>query len=227
MRRRLRLPTPSMAVAMVALTVALGGTSYAAVAITGSDVENGSLTGRDIDNGSLTGADVRNNRLRGADVQGIRGGDIRNGSLNARDFKDGQLPRTRWALVREDGQIEAQSGGFTVVSAYQANPPGAAGNVYINTGDDLTDNGIGATIALQNAADQNGDGLTNGRAPGADDNPEFSGEITASRCAIGGQVSCAPPGANVPNVLVVSPRNSDGTLPPAGARKRFYVTVTG
>jgi hypothetical protein len=216
-----------MAVAMVALTVALGGTSYAAVAITGSDVENGSLTGRDIDNGSLTGADVRNNSLRGADVQGIRGGDIRNGSLNARDFKEGQLPRTRWALVREDGQIEAQSGGFTVVSAYQANPPGAAGNVYIDTGDDLTDNGIGATIALQNAADQNGDGLTNGRAPGADANPEFSGEITASRCAIGGQVTCAPPGANVPNVLVVSPRNSDGTLPPAGARKRFYVTVTG
>ncbi len=134
--------------------------------------------------------------------------------------------RSRWVLVNAEGQIEAQSGGFSIVAAYPQGSP-AAGNVYIQSGDDLSDNGIQATIALQNQTEQGGAVGTTGADPGADANPEFSGEITASRCAIGGQVTCAPPGANVANVLVVSPRNSDGTLPPAGARKRFYVTVTG
>ena len=218
MRFRLRLPSPAMFVALVALTAALGGTAYAAVVVTGQNVRNG----------SLTGADVRSNSLSGSDVRDVRGGDIRDGSLTSREFRAGELPgATRWVLVNAAGQIEAQSGGFRVVSGYQANPPGAAGNVYIDAGDNLTDNGIVASVALQNAADHNGDGLTNGRAPGADSNPEFAGEISASRCAIDNVVTCAPPGANAPNVFVVSPRNSDGTLPPDNARKRFYTVITG
>ena len=60
-------------VASLALFVALGGSSYAAVAITGKDVRDGSLTGADIRNHSLTAADVKP------------------GSLLASDFKPGQL----------------------------------------------------------------------------------------------------------------------------------------
>ena len=208
MRRHLRLPSPAMLVALTALTFALGGTAYATVVISGKDVRNG----------SLTGADVRSNSLTGSDVRG----------LTARDFRQGQLPQeSRWVLVDAAGQIEAQSGGFRVVSGYGANPPGAAGNVYIDAGENLTDNGIVATVALQNAADHNGDGVMNGRAPGADANPEFAGEISASRCAIQNAVTCAPPGANVPSAFVVSPRNSDGSVPPDNARKRFYAVITG
>jgi hypothetical protein len=51
---KIRLPSPSMAVALTALAVALGGTSYAAVTITGKNVRNSSLTGADIKNNSLT-----------------------------------------------------------------------------------------------------------------------------------------------------------------------------
>ncbi|MBJ7331978.1 MAG: hypothetical protein JHC95_18925 [Solirubrobacteraceae bacterium] len=47
--------------------------------------------------------------------------------------------RTRWVLVNAAGQIEAQSGGFTVQSGYVANPAGAAGNVYIDAGEDLSE----------------------------------------------------------------------------------------
>lgn len=130
-------------------------------------------------------------------------------------------------LVNAAGQIEAQSGGFTVQSGYGAVPPGAAGNVYIDAGEDLSDNGIVATMALQNATDQNGDAVVNGRALGADNNPEFAGEISATRCAIPGVVTCAPAGTNVPSTFVVSPRNSDGTVTAEGARKRFYVAITG
>jgi hypothetical protein len=133
--------------------------------------------------------------------------------------------RPRWALVNAAGEIEAQSGGFTVKSAYGP-PAGAVGNVYIDAGEDLSNAGITATIALQNQVDQNGDGVTNGRAPGADANPEFSGEITATRCAIAGVVACAPTGTNTNTHLVVSPRLSDGQVTTAGDRKRFYVTVT-
>jgi len=63
-RRQVRL-TYANVVASLALFVALGGSSYAAVSITGKEVRDGSLTSRD----------------------------VRNHSLLARDFKAGQLPR--------------------------------------------------------------------------------------------------------------------------------------
>ena len=133
---------------------------------------------------------------------------------------------TRWVLVNAAGQIEGQSGGFTVASGYQAVPPGAAGNVYINAGEDLTDNAITSTIALQNQVEQDANGNTNGRAPGSDANAEFSGEITATRCAIPSVVSCAPPGTNTNTHFVVSPRLSDGQVTDPTNRKRFYVIIS-
>ena len=61
-------------VSVLALFVALGGSSYAAIQVTGKNVRNSSLTGKDLRNNSITGADVRNR------------------SLLAADFKPGQLP---------------------------------------------------------------------------------------------------------------------------------------
>jgi hypothetical protein len=58
--------------ATVAVFIALGGTSYAAIKITGKNVKNGSLTGADIKSNSITGSDIK--------------------SLTAKDFKRGQLP---------------------------------------------------------------------------------------------------------------------------------------
>ena len=61
----------------------------------------------------------------------------------------------------------------------------------------------------------------------ADINPEFSGEITATRCAITGVVGCAPTTTNDVNHFVVSPRLSDGQPTDATNRKRFYIVITG
>jgi hypothetical protein len=61
-------------VATLALFVALGGSSYAALIITGTSVKDGSLTGKDLKDNSVTSGDVRNN------------------SLLKKDFKAGQLP---------------------------------------------------------------------------------------------------------------------------------------
>jgi hypothetical protein len=60
--------------ATIAVFIALGGSSYAAVKVTGKNVKDGSLTGKDVKNSALTGVDVKN------------------GSLLAADFGGGQLP---------------------------------------------------------------------------------------------------------------------------------------
>jgi hypothetical protein len=77
----------------VAVFLALGGTSYAAVAITGRDVENSSLTGHDVEDASLTGRDIRNSSLTGRQVKHSSLGttDIANGTLLAKDFRAGEL----------------------------------------------------------------------------------------------------------------------------------------
>ena len=230
----LRRPSPSMAVSVMALVVASTGTSYAAGLIGSDDIRNDSIQSKDIKDRTIKGRDIKN------DVIGSN--KIRNGSLKVRDFQEGQLPAGaqgpagvgRWALVDAAGAIVAQSGGFSVTAAYPTLAPMGAdtaglranGNVYINAGENLANNGVLAVVALQNTVDQNGDAVTNGRAPGADANPEFSGEISAAMCQPG-VVNCAPPGTGNTNHLVVSPRNSDGTVTADGTRKRFYVVVTG
>ena len=56
--------------ATVAVFIALGGSSYAAVMVTGKNVKNGSLTGADVKNSSLTGGDVKNASLTPSDFKG-------------------------------------------------------------------------------------------------------------------------------------------------------------
>ena len=221
-------PTPATIISVLALVVATGGTSYAALSITGKDVVNQSLSGKDIENQSITGKDVKNASLKG------------------KDFAPGQLPAGpqgpqgpagagRWVLINAAGQIEAQSGGFSVTAGYPTlaatgtDPLGlrANGNVYINANEPLTNNGVFAVVALQNTVDQNGDMIMNGRAGAPDANPEFAGEIAVSQCGLPG-TACAPPGTGNVNHLVVSPRMSDGTVTSTDTgRKRFYVVVTG
>lgn len=213
----MRRPSPSLIVSALALVVATGGTSYAAVQIQSKDIKNDTIKSKDIKDDTIKSKDIKNNTIKEKD--------LKKGLLDVPD-----VPTGRWALVNAAGEIEAQSGGFTVASAYDANPAtpaGAVGNVYIDANEDLTDNAVVATIALQNQVDQNGDTVLNGRALGPDNNPEFSGEITATRCAITGVVGCAPTGTNTAEHLVVSPRLSDGSVTTATDRKRFYVVVTG
>ncbi len=63
MKRFLRLPSPAMLVALVALFVAIGGSAYAAIRITSRNVVNNSLVGADIKNKALAGRDIKNDSL--------------------------------------------------------------------------------------------------------------------------------------------------------------------
>ena len=233
---RFSRPSPSMAVSITALVVAMGGTSYAAATIGTADLEKNAVTSVKVENETLKSKDVKDGSLRAQD--------LRPGLL---DPKADPEAFTRWALVDATGQIVAQSGGFEVIAAYPTLPNTAPegmpsnalranGNVYIDANEPLGNNGIVTTLALQNRIDQNGDGITSGRAPGPDANPEFSGEIAVSLCGVTDQTptNCAPSGAQNDSAFVVSPRMSDGTVTsgtgtPAdpGTRKRFYVIITG
>lgn len=121
--------------------------------------------------------------------------------------------KSRWALVNEKGEIEEQSGGFKVVDCYTTNA-----NCYLDTGATVAGHGLNATIAAQNQVDVDG-------SAGAD--PNFGGQVSVARCQVTGVVECAPAGAKNVNSLVVSPRNTDGSATTDGARKRFYVEITG
>ena len=231
--------------------VALGGTSYAATQIQTENIAKDAVTSSKIQDGTIKNADLAP-RARSTDgtngtngVNGLDGKDGQNG-IDGRDGAAGPAGVGRWLLVNKLGAIVAQSGGFEIEAAYDivnntgaVVPAGALGNVYIEANEPLSNNGITVSIALQNQADQNGDMIMNGRAPGADSNPEFSGEISTTMCAITGIVGCAPVGTNFRDYFVVSPRMSDGTVTvsgtdtPGGAgtgpntHKRFYVIITG
>ncbi len=254
---RISRPTPSMAVSILALVVAASGTAYAANTIGSRDIVNETVKGVDVKNGSLGSREVRDGSLKSRDFsknampQGPQGpagpqgptgpqGPVGPAGQNGADGADGADGAGRWVLIDENGAIVAQSGGFQIIAAYPTLPNTATapapdnslranGNVYLDANEDLSDNGIVASIALQNRVDQNGDGVTSGRAPGADANPEFSGEISVSQCGVTNMTptNCAPTGAQNADAFVVSPRNSDGTVTGPGTRKRFFVIITG
>jgi hypothetical protein len=71
MPSRLRPSAPTV-LSLVAIFIALGGTSYAALSITGKDVRDASLTGADIKNGSIKKKDLAAS-ARKAGAPGARG----------------------------------------------------------------------------------------------------------------------------------------------------------
>jgi len=194
-------PSGAMIVACVALVAALAGTAYAAVTIKDtSQIKGRVVTGQDLVKASVGGEAVREKSLRDVDAATLEG-------ETAADQK------VRWFLLNEQGAIEEQSGGFTVLDGYVTNQ-----NAYIDTGETLVGKGLTSTIAIQNMV--NVDGADN------DAEPNFGGEVSVARCQVPGVVECAPANSKTENALVVSPRNSDGSATAANSRKRVYVQVT-
>lgn len=81
MRRSIRRPSPALVVACLALLVALGGTSVAAV----SQLARNSVGTPQLRNNAVTTPKIRNNAITTAKV--------RNRSLRAIDFAAGQIPQ--------------------------------------------------------------------------------------------------------------------------------------
>jgi hypothetical protein len=131
MRKLLRRPSPAMVVACLALLVALGGTSMAAVNQLGRNTV-GSLQLKD---GAVTNAKVRNNAINSAKVAAR--------SLLRSDFAPGQLPAGPTGPQGPAGPAGPAGaagpagviGAITVRSANVTIAGGAAENGVYNTGE--------------------------------------------------------------------------------------------
>jgi hypothetical protein len=77
--------SPATVLAAIALSVSLGGVSYAVAA--------GSIDSREIRNGTVQSRDVRDGGLQGRDVANatLQGRDLANGTVQSRDVRDGAL----------------------------------------------------------------------------------------------------------------------------------------
>jgi len=181
--------------------------------VTSNDIGKGEIGKSELRTDSVGKAELRTGSVKGDEVDEDTLAKVPSatGSDNVGGKTAGQLD-TRWALVSENGAIERQTGGFTIVNCFNANA-----NCYIDAGDDVTNNGLHAQIAIAN---------TDGSAV-------LSGETGVAPCGAT-FVACAPPGTETNNVIVVAPRESDGSVFGAGPGApapangaRFYVFVTG
>lgn len=88
--RKLRRPTYAEVVATLALFIALGGASYAAVQIPKNSVGTKELKKKAVGTKQLKKAAVGTKQLK---KNAVTSASVKDGSLLARDFKAGQLPR--------------------------------------------------------------------------------------------------------------------------------------
>jgi hypothetical protein len=145
LRRRL---TFANVVSVIALFVALGGSSYAAIKVTGKNVKNSSLTGADIKNSSLTSSDVKNRSLLARDFKagqlpaGPRGADGQNGTngfgllsypFGVQDVDDGD-PADSGAITCDPGTFPTGGDAFAFDRTTQDTVPG----VIVSDGVDFT-----------------------------------------------------------------------------------------
>jgi hypothetical protein len=69
MRHQPRRPSPALAISLLALFVALGGSAYAAAAINGKNIKNGTVTGKKLKNRSVGGTKIKLNGIGGRAVK--------------------------------------------------------------------------------------------------------------------------------------------------------------
>ncbi len=108
MRKHIRRPSPAMALSVVALFVALGGTSYAAAKINGNDIKKGTVAGSKLKNKAVTSAKIKNGAVTATK--------LKNGAVTAAKIKNGAITGAKLNL----GTLG------TVPSAVRADSAGAA-----------------------------------------------------------------------------------------------------
>ena len=130
MRTLVRRPSPAMIVACIALLVALGGTSVAAV----SQLARNSVGTPQLQTGAVTNPKLRNNAVNSAKVA--------NRSLLRSDFAPGQLPA---------GPVGPQGPAGPAGPAGAAGPTGVIGAITVRTQTTTISGGTAENAALNTA----------------------------------------------------------------------------
>jgi hypothetical protein len=91
-------------VAVLALFVALGGSSYAAIKVGSEQIANNSVSSEDLRNNDVRGPDIAKDTVRGTDVRDddLRGRDVRDDTISGSDVKEstlGMVPSAADALT--------------------------------------------------------------------------------------------------------------------------------
>lgn len=118
MRRGMRLPSPALAISVLALFVALGGTVYAAQKISGKAIKVKSLPGNRLRIGSVPVNRLKPGALRSAGI--AQSGPIVGAEID--ELSLGQVPNAAHAETAETAQsaVEAQT-AVNAVNAINAN----------------------------------------------------------------------------------------------------------
>lgn len=195
--RRFR-PSPAMVVASLALLLALGGTSYAAIqalprnSVTTVQVKDFSLLARDFKRGQVPRGPAGPAGPAGPQgPQGPQGAQGPAGAAGSASMK--------WALVRADGGIVAQSGGITLA----ARP--SAGTYILNFGGAIAGKPLLASGAY------------------AGDAGDQRGETTAGPCGGGSEGRTCPTGFDTTSNAFIQTRNNNGDP----SDHAFYVVSLG
>jgi hypothetical protein len=132
-RSKIRI-SPGSVLALIALFVALGGVSYAAVTINGANIQNNSIPGKKVRNGAATNQKVKANSLRAnrltsaarASLRGAQGPAGPRGETGPRGAQGPQGPQGPAgtalayaqvdALTAEPSFVAARTSGFSAVT---------------------------------------------------------------------------------------------------------------
>src|SRR6187431_3378181 len=91
--KRIRIPSPSLLIACLALFVALGGVAYAAATIGSPEIIDGSIRNRDFKDGTLRGQEAKRN--------GFGGGAIKESTLDATQLDPNDIGKVKDAGVAD------------------------------------------------------------------------------------------------------------------------------
>ena len=198
-------PSPAIVIACVALLLALGGVSYAATALPNNSVgtaqlKNNAVTSSKVKNHSLLKADFKSGQI----PKGPAGPAGATGPAGPQGPKGPTGPAgpastaaLKWALVKADATIVAQSGGITMTSH-------SVGNYILDFG-----GAINTKLILASAGQAGGD--TGARGP-----------VSAGPCGGTTEGSICPAGNDTSHVRVQTFNAGD-----VGGDRSFYVAVFG
>jgi hypothetical protein len=109
-------PSPALVVALVALFVALGGTSYAAISalpansVGTKQLKNNAVTGSKLANGAITAAKISISALGPAKVVGAAGAPPYQGTWGAGAGDAASFYKDPWGIVHLQGNVSNSSG---------------------------------------------------------------------------------------------------------------------
>jgi hypothetical protein len=120
--------------AVLALFVALGGSSYAAIRVGSAEIANNSIRSKDIHDGEVRGPDIKKDTIRGTDVRDsdIQGRDLRDHTISGDDIKESSLDKVPLA-----GDADTV-GGKSAAAFLGSDELVRVGPVALQTGDERT-----------------------------------------------------------------------------------------